>query len=72
MADALLPKRPKRRKPLPLRRIAFYMGIALIPLGYGFLSAPAETLVATASTRAFTGLGLIIGGAFLWLGAIFF
>jgi len=61
-----------KRRHLPIRRIIFWAGIALTLLGYGFLSAPAETLAVTASARAFTGLGLIIGGAFLWLGAIFF
>lgn len=61
-----------KRRHFPIRRIIFWIGIALILLGYGFLSAPAETLAVTAGTRAFTGLGLVIGGAFLWLGAIFF
>ena len=61
-----------KRRPLPLKRMIFWAGIALILLGYGFLSAPAETLAVTASFRAFTGLGLIIGGAFLWLGALLF
>jgi len=61
-----------KRRHLPIRRMIFWAGIALTLLGYGFLSAPAETFAVTASARAFTGLGLIIGGAFLWLGTIFF
>lgn len=62
---------PKRRG-IPVRRIIFWLGVALILVGYVFLSVPAGTLPFAATTRAFTGLGLVIGGAFLWLGAIFF
>lgn len=64
--------RPKRRNPLPLQQIILYTGIALIALGYGFLSVPPEASVADAERRAFTGLGLVMAGAALWLGAIYF
>lgn len=62
---------PKRRK-LPVRRIVFYTGIALILLGYGFLSVPPDAGLAVAEERVFRGLGLVVIGATLWLGTIFF
>lgn len=64
--------RPKRRKPLPIRRLVMFMGIALIALGYGFLSVPPEAALDVATRRAFTGIGLIFAGGALWLGTIFF
>lgn len=64
--------RPKWRKPLPIRRLFMFMGIALIALGYGFLSVPPEAALDVATRRAFTGIGLIFAGGALWLGTIFF
>jgi len=64
--------RRKRRKPLPIRRLFMFAGIALITLGYGFLSVPPETALDVAARRAFTGIGLIFAGGALWLGTIFF
>ena len=64
--------RPKRRKLLPIRRLFMVMGIALIALGYGFLSVPPEAAPDVATRRAFTGIGLIFTGGALWLGTIFF
>lgn len=69
MADA---PRTKYRKPFPVRKIILYTGVALIALGYGFLSVPPESGIAVAQKRAFTGIGLVMAGAVLWLGAIFF
>lgn len=69
MADA--PK-SKYRNPFPLRKTILYTGVALIALGYGFLSVPPEAALDVATRRAFTGIGLIFAGGALWLGAIFF
>jgi len=69
MADEL---RPKRLKPLPVRRLIMFTGIALITLGYGFLSVPPEAALDVATRRAFTGIGLIIAGSALWLGTLVF
>ncbi|MHB8166634.1 MAG: hypothetical protein ACYDDT_07655 [Sulfuricella sp.] len=63
--------RHEKRKP-PLRRIAIYTGITLILVGYAFLSIPPETGLDVATRRAFTGIGLVITGAALWLGNFFF
>ncbi len=63
------PRHEKRK--LPLRRIAIYVGITLILVGYGFLSIPPETGPDVATRRAFSGIGLIIAGAALWLGTFF-
>ena len=60
------------RREFPVKRTIFWTGILLTLVGYGFLSVPAETISMTAGNRAFTGLGLMISGAFLWLGTIFF
>lgn len=62
----------RKQRKLLAKKIIFWVGIGLVLLGYGFLFIPAETPAVTAITRAFTGLGLVIGGAILWLGAVFF
>lgn len=63
---------PKLREPLPIRRTVLYTGVALILVGYSFLSVPPDAGLAAAEERAFEGLGLVMVGAALWLGAIFF
>lgn len=65
-------KQATKRRKLPLRRIIFYTGIALILVGYGFLSVPPDAGLAVAEERVFRGLGLVVIGAALWLGALFF
>lgn len=62
----------RKRKRLPVRKLAIFTGIALIALGYGFLSVPPEAALDVATKRAFTGIGLIFAGGALWLGTIFF
>lgn len=63
---------PKLREPLPIRRIIFWIGIALVLVGYGFLSVPPEAGAVGAGERVFKGLGLVVAGAVLWLGTFFF
>jgi hypothetical protein len=65
-------ERHSKQRHIPIRRIIFWIGISLILLGYVFISASANTFVATAEARVFVGIGMVIGGAILWLGAIFF
>lgn len=66
-------ERPSRKRGrLPVRKLIMFTGIALIALGYGFLSVPPEAGLEVATRRAFTGLGLVFAGAALWLGTIFF
>lgn len=65
-------RRPKLREPLPVRRIIFWIGIALVLAGYGFLSTPPEAGVSGAEERVFKGLGLVVAGAVLWLGTFLF
>lgn len=64
--------RPKLREPLPIRRIIFWIGIALILVGYVFLSTPPEAGMDNTGERVFEGLGLVVVGAVLWLGTFFF
>lgn len=64
--------RSSKRRKLPVRRIILYTGIALILIGYGFLSVPPDAGLTVAEERAFRGLGLVVTGATLWLGSIFF
>lgn len=68
MADE--PQRQKRQ--LPIRRTAIFTGILLILAGYTYLSIPPEAEMAVATERAFTGIGLVIAGAALWMGTLFF
>ncbi|GAO35894.1 hypothetical protein SCT_1290 [Sulfuricella sp. T08] len=60
---------PERYK-LSVRRIVFFTGIALILIGYGFLSVPPDAGPDVAEERAFKGLGLVVAGAALWLGSL--
>lgn len=57
---------------IPFRRIVGLTGIALILAGYFFLGIDPDTEPAMAIKRAFTGMGLIIAGALLSLGALAF
>lgn len=57
---------------IPLRKIVGLTGIALILAGYFFLGIDPDTEPALAIKRAFTGMGLIIAGAILSLGALVF
>ena len=68
MADE--PHHEKRK--LPVRRIIVWVGAGLIVLGYGLLSIQPDTESPLAIKRAFLGMGSVIAGAMLWLGAIFF
>lgn len=55
---------------IPLRRIVGLTGIALILAGYFFLGIDPDTEPALAIKNAFAGMGLIIGGAVMSLGAL--
>lgn len=55
---------------IPLRRIVGLTGIALILAGYFFLGIDPDTEPALAIKTAFAGMGLIIGGAVMSLGAL--
>lgn len=57
---------------IPFRKIIGFTGIALILAGYLFLNINPDTEPALAIKRAFTGMGLIIAGALLSLGALVF
>lgn len=63
---------PKLSGRIPLRKIIGLMGIALILAGYFFLGIDPDTEPALAIKSAFTGMGLIIAGALLSLGALIF
>jgi hypothetical protein len=54
----------------PFRKIVGLAGIALILAGYFFLGIDPDTEPAVAIKSAFTGMGLIIAGAILSLGAL--
>lgn len=55
-----------------LRKIVGLTGIALILAGYFFLGIDPDTEPTMAVKRAFAGMGLIIAGAILSLGALLF
>jgi hypothetical protein len=55
---------------VPFRKIAGLSGIALILAGYFFLGIDPDTEPAMAIKSAFTGMGLIIVGAAMSLGAL--
>ena len=55
---------------IPLRKIAGLTGIALILAGYFFLGIDPDTEPALAIKSAFTGIGMIIVGAAISLGAL--
>lgn len=55
---------------IPLRKIVGLAGIALILAGYFFLGVDPDTEPALAIKRAFAGMGLIILGAAMSLGAL--
>jgi len=57
---------------IPFRKIVGLAGIALILAGYFFLGIDPDTEPALAIKSAFAGMGLIITGAILSLGALFF
>jgi len=57
---------------IPFRKIAVLSGIALILAGYVCLGIDPDTEPALAIKRAFAGMGLIIAGALLSLGALVF
>lgn len=56
---------------IPFRKIFGLTGIALILTGYSYLGIDPDTEPALAIKSAFTGMGLLIAGAFLSLGALF-
>ncbi len=60
----------KRTDRIPFRKIVGLSGIALILAGYFFLGIDPDTEPAMAIKSAFTGMGLIIGGAAMSLGAL--
>lgn len=55
---------------IPLRKIVGLAGIALILAGYFFLGIDPDTEPAMAIKSAFAGMGLIIVGAAMSLGAL--
>ncbi|MDP2154703.1 MAG: hypothetical protein Q8J61_01780 [Sulfuricella sp.] len=55
---------------IPFRKIIGLTGIALILAGYFFLGIDPDTEPAVAIKNAFTGMGLIIVGATMSLGAL--
>lgn len=57
---------------IPLRKIVGLAGIALILTGYFLLGIDPDTEPALAIKSAFAGMGLIIAGALLSLGALIF
>ena len=57
---------------IPFRKIFGLTGIALILAGYFFLGIDPDTEPAQVIKNAFTGMGLIIGGAILSLGTLVF
>jgi hypothetical protein len=57
---------------IPFRKIAFLTGFALILTGYFFLGIDPDTEPALAIKSAFAGMGLIMAGAILSLGALVF
>lgn len=59
-------------KRAPLKRIILLAGIALILAGYLLLGIDPDIEPALAIKRAFAGMGLIIAGAALSLGAVIF
>lgn len=56
---------------IPFRKIFGLTGIALILAGYFFLGIDPDTEPAQVIKNAFTGMGLIIVGAAMGLGALF-
>lgn len=57
---------------IPLRKVIGLTGIALILAGYLCLGIEPDTEPALAIKRAFVGMGLVIAGAALSLGALMF
>jgi hypothetical protein len=57
---------------ITFRKIVGLTGIALILAGYFFLGIDPDTEPALAIKSAFTGMGLIMAGALLSLGALIF
>ncbi len=57
---------------ITLRKIVGLAGVALILAGYFFLGIDPDTEPALAIKSAFAGMGLIMAGAILSLGALFF
>jgi hypothetical protein len=55
---------------IPFRKIIALAGIAMILTGYFFLGIDPDTEPALAIKGAFTGMGLIIVGAAMSLGAL--
>jgi len=60
----------KRTDRITFRKIVGLTGIALILAGYFFLGIDPDTEPAVAIKSAFAGMGLIIGGAAMSLGAL--
>lgn len=57
---------------IPYKKIVGYIGIALILAGYLSLAIDPDTQPAMAIVRAFIGMGMVIAGAILSLGAFLF
>lgn len=57
---------------IPFRKVIGFIGIVLVLVGYLFLNIDPDTEPALAIKSAFTGMGLIIAGAILSLGALVF
>ena len=63
---------PQQSKHGSTVRLCFYIGMALVILGYVFLCVSPEEDMQKTIDRVFIGLGMVVIGAVLWLGAIFF
>lgn len=57
---------------IPYKKIIGYLGVAMILAGYLFLAIDPDAQPAIAIVRAFIGMGLVITGAILSLGAFLF
>lgn len=64
--------KPRPASRIPYRKIIGLAGAALILVGYAVLTIDPGTEPAMAIKRAFTGMGMVIAGGVLSLGAFLF
>jgi CHASE3 domain sensor protein len=62
----------RKRRKLPLKLLTFFTGIILVLVGYGLLSLAPENNLAKTTDRVFLGMGVLVAGAVLWVGSLFF